>query len=474
LSSLWLVTAGLLTAGGVRYASAQLLTGDILVVDEDAGPDFRGALFHVDPVSGARTLLSDFGNLGQGPLGGNPQAVAVEIPGTILVVDDDGPTGSPSALFRVDPVTGTRTLLSDFGNVAQGPTALSLKYMAVEAAGTILVIDDDAGTDARGGLFRVDPVTGIRTLLSDFGNAAQGPLGRDPLGVVAEATGTILVVDEDTGTNDRGVLFHVDPVSGARTLLSDFGDPAQGPLGSDPMDVAVEAAGTILVIDRFGGTIVPTIGSSPLPALFRVDPVSGARTLLSDFGNAGQGPLGADSQHIAVELTGTILATDRHSGLLFRVDPMTGVRTVVSDFREPTQGPEGRRERGVAVVRNRLFDALSARLTVELNPATNTQTFQVTAPFTLAADSDGIDPLTETVAFRVGAFAGILLPGSFTLVRKGRYAFTGNVDGVPTTVQIRSLRGKQYEARLSAAVNPRSVLLLLQIGDDAGVVGILP
>ncbi len=34
-----------------------------------------------------------------------------------------------------------------------------------------------------GALFRVDPSSGTRTLLSDFGNAGQGPTGIDPLGV---------------------------------------------------------------------------------------------------------------------------------------------------------------------------------------------------------------------------------------------------------------------------------------------------
>lgn len=49
--------------------------------------------------------------------------------------------------------------------------------------GTILVADASAGTGGSGALFQVDPTTGARTLLSDFGNADQGPGGRDPTGV---------------------------------------------------------------------------------------------------------------------------------------------------------------------------------------------------------------------------------------------------------------------------------------------------
>lgn len=56
----------------VPESHAQLNTGDILVVDFSAGTGGQGALFRVDPTTGARTLLSDFGvgaNQGVDPLG---------------------------------------------------------------------------------------------------------------------------------------------------------------------------------------------------------------------------------------------------------------------------------------------------------------------------------------------------------------------------------------------------------------------
>jgi hypothetical protein len=55
--------------------------------------------------------------------------------------------------------------------------------MAVQADGGILVSDLSGGTGGAGALFRVDAGTGARTLLSDFGDGAQGPLGVNPFGV---------------------------------------------------------------------------------------------------------------------------------------------------------------------------------------------------------------------------------------------------------------------------------------------------
>ncbi len=268
----------LLLAGVVGHilpVQSQIFPGDILVIDPTAGTGFKGALFRVDPFTGARTLFSDFGvgaNQGVSPTG-----VAVETSGTILVIDRSAGTNNKGALFRIDPSTGDHTLLSNFGVGAN--QGVDPRGVAVEASGSILVTDSGAGTGFQGALFRVNPITGDRILLSDFGVGANQ--GAGPSGVAVEASGTILVTDADAGTNNKGDLFRVDPFTGARTLLSNFGDG--DPKGEDPRGVAVEASGTILVID-------PAAGTGGDGALFRVDPTTGARTLLSNFGvGANQG-----------------------------------------------------------------------------------------------------------------------------------------------------------------------------------------
>ena len=292
-------------------------------------------------LAGTRAVVSDFGDATQGPLGDSgASGVAVEPSGQILVVDYDGGPNRMGALFRVDPVTGVRTLLSDFGNPTQGQVGEEPTGVAVEASGQILDADNDAGTN--GMLFRVNPATGARTVLSDFSDGGKGPLGSYPYGVAVEASGKILVADQDAaGPAYLGALFRVDPVTGFRTLLSDFGNLAQGPLGVDPAGVAVETNGKILVMD------------SSQHLLFRVDPTTGVRTPLSDFGESAQGLGGQYGCVLAVEASGRILVVvnqaDTGGLALFRVDPVTGARTVLSDFEDATQGPQARQSYGVAV-----------------------------------------------------------------------------------------------------------------------------
>ena len=143
--------------------------------------------------------------------------------------------------------------------------------------GDILVVDNSYTSDYTGGmgaLFRVNPTTGERTILSDFSVGANQ--GCWPFGVAVERSGKILVVDPCAN-----VLFRVDPTTGSRTILSDFNVGANQ--GVDPVDVAVESSGNILVVD------------ATAKLLFRIDPITGERTVLSDFGvgdNQGVEPWG--------------------------------------------------------------------------------------------------------------------------------------------------------------------------------------
>ena len=126
----------------------------------------------------------------------------------------------------------------------------------------------------------------MRTVVSDFGNAAQGPLGSDPTGVAFAADGTVLVFDP------IGLLFGVDPASGLRTLVSDYGNPAQGPTGGGSPSIVVRANGTILTGGCFG-----TNGAG---AICSVDRATGARAVFDDFGDASLGFTGGQAVSMAI------------------------------------------------------------------------------------------------------------------------------------------------------------------------------
>ena len=346
-----LLAATLLAAGfpgGLPPAHAQFAAEYFLVIDRSAGTGARGALFQVDPAAGNRTLVSDFGKAAQGPIGTSPAGVVLDTSVTAVVIDRDAGTGGLGALFRVDLSTGARTLVSDFGAAGQGPLGVNPSGVALEDTNLLIVSDPDAGTGGQGAIFRVDGTTGARTLVSDFGAVGQGPTGQSPLGVLAFVPpGGILVTDPEAGTNGQGGLFFVDDATGARTLVSDFGDPGGGPTGNAPSGLTIDiTTGTAyLVIDPGAGT---------QGQLFRVDDSSGNRSIVSDFGNGAQGPTGAAPVGVDVNgLDPSVVVVDSQAGTggqgaLFLVDPVSGNRAVMSDFGSAAQGPLGVNPVGVA------------------------------------------------------------------------------------------------------------------------------
>ena len=90
-------------------------------------------------------------------------------------------------------------------------------------------------------LFRVDPTNGFRTVLSNFNDPASGPLGRALEDVTVNEAGQIFVVDSQAGGSIlvQGAVFEVDGETGQRRIASNFGDGTEGPEGFKPSAITV-------------------------------------------------------------------------------------------------------------------------------------------------------------------------------------------------------------------------------------------
>lgn len=316
-----------------------------------------GALLAVDG-SGNRTLLSDFGNPAQGPLGtGALSAVSWAPSGllglgqTILALDSAAGTNQAGALFAVNPTTGQRSIVNDFGNSTQGPlgeqpVAMTVSDGLLGLGISVYVLDQEAGTNGIGAIFQIN-ADGARTLFSDFGNNAQGPVGVNPVSITIGQSG-LLVLDGGAGTNGLGEVFAVNS-SGNRTVLSDLGDSSRGQVAVAVQQIATAATGllslgtAIYVTDNEGGTIPAgdTVGAG---SVFQIT-TGGVRTVVSDFGNPAQGALGESPTGIVavLGLGGNLLITenifDPTQAKLFEMNPLNGQRTVVSDCNNAALGP---------------------------------------------------------------------------------------------------------------------------------------
>jgi hypothetical protein len=153
---------------GTQVSSIQTDPGQ---PDNIIAPNLGDALLTVGP-SRTRALLGDFGNAAQGTVGVTPVSVAYSngllgLGNTIHVIDYNAGTNDMGALFAIDPTTGNRTLLSDFGNSAQG---------------ALVVLDDDAGTGGVGKVVVVDcaTATALGSVIWATRRRVRWRLGRRP------------------------------------------------------------------------------------------------------------------------------------------------------------------------------------------------------------------------------------------------------------------------------------------------------
>jgi hypothetical protein len=300
-------------------------------------------LVRVDPVTGDRTIISDDA-VGSGPsfnfepaatdAGAAISSVHYEADGSLLVAENgSGSSLSDSRIFRVDPATGNRTLISSAGFNGSTQTGspgvfTGLYYDARDFGSSILV----AGQNQEFAL--VDPTTGARTLYPIGGGTGPAP---GTTGFVIDGTNVYF------GNFGNGVvpsIMQLDTLTGTRSVLSGAGI-GTGPALTLPTDVLIDNSGSLLALDNFSN-------------LVRIDPVTGNRTIVSSA-SVGSGPtffsfmLAETSANAVVTVTyGLALA---HPGQVLAIDPVTGNRTVVSDASHGA-GPSIYLASGITVVPN--------------------------------------------------------------------------------------------------------------------------
>jgi hypothetical protein len=334
---------------------------------------YGGQVFLVDLLSGGRRLISDSsdpnnpGN--QGPPFGYPSGIAVEPPspssplGSILVADSAPYSGSTGAIFRVDPTSGNRSVVTEWTAAPGWPPGAGVGpfRIAWESPDTIVAVTLDGGSaphtfDIRGSLLRIDLtqpvanfVNGGLTLLADFGDSSGGPLGSNNIYDVAiRGSGQYIVADAG-GFGPDGYLpfglFEVtcdsaSPPSCSRTFSPDV-------LGTGPWGIALDQLnGRVYAAEPFS---LPNYTA----AVFRIDINQSPQWQpFSDFTDQSQGEPRTYAALYDAEWdfrmlsNGGVWALAQTTnvgvdGELFLIDPANGSRTAVSRFDDPAQGDTG-------------------------------------------------------------------------------------------------------------------------------------
>jgi hypothetical protein len=180
-----------------------------------------------------------------------------------------------------------------------------------------------------GDLTAIDPATGLTSVVGPTGLAEcltpASVCGPTAINTLAGAGGAIYATDL------HNTLYHVDPLTGAATRIGATGIPGVPftPLATNPdgsfgiYDEALFSAGNALYATFDVGTVDPATGEITTlvdPALYRIDPLTGAAALV------GAVPFGLGG---VANVNGTFYAFDNIGGQILTLDLTTGDTRVV-------------------------------------------------------------------------------------------------------------------------------------------------
>jgi uncharacterized repeat protein (TIGR03803 family) len=179
--------------------------------------------------------------------------------------------GGCGEVFRVNPATGLKTLLHTFmSSDGARPSSILLR----DPSGNLYGTTYNGGTSGLGVIFKLDP-SGAYTVLHNFdGVDGGGPTG----GLVHDAVGNLYGTSPGGGANGKGVIYRVTP-SGNYKILHSFADIPDGSFASAPL--LRDSQGNLYGVAASGGV-------SFYGTLFMLAP-SGQLTVLHNFTGGSDG-----------------------------------------------------------------------------------------------------------------------------------------------------------------------------------------
>lgn len=272
---------------------------------------FSGPFFQLDPISGKKTNLYVFGYDG-------PRSTPVFYSGKFYGTMPGGcypGTKLGGTAFVFDPATSALTVLHTFTG-ARRDGACSTEPLTVDSA-MIYGTTTYGGLAGVGTLFAINPATGKLRTLQSFDPSVSGYA---PKGALTSFGGKLFGTASDGGGRDAGTVFSYSPASHSFDVVYTFTGGADG---GNPVWGVTQSGGMLYVQTTTGG-------ASGKGAIVRIDPVTGAATVLPGAQDApGASPLlASNGALLGVSYVGGAAGT----GTIFAIDPATGNQKTLHDF----------------------------------------------------------------------------------------------------------------------------------------------
>lgn len=315
--------------------------GNFYGVTRSGGYNNQGTIVEYNPVSEEYKTLYQFNSNEASSCEGRLMQLAN---GKLYGAGSWSGANSDGTLFEFDLTTNTLTVLHHFDEVTDGRNPLcDLSFLN----GKIYGVTQTGGANNQGVIFSFDTTSNVLTNLHDFnGTNGWNPKG----GMILGTNGMYFGTTVGGGANGDGVLFALNPMTEAVSVLANFDD---GTTGDNPVGSLVQAADGLL----YG--VTESGGANSRGVLYSFDPALEWLQSVHHFGaNAGdpRNPYAGVYEGTDGRLYGTTrLGGNANDGTLYAFDPTLAALTVLYEIPNNLQGysPSG------AVVENGTGEFLS-------------------------------------------------------------------------------------------------------------------
>ncbi len=185
-----------------------------------------------------------------------PTGMAWDYNTGMLIVSDAGFSPTTSALFSVNPTSGTETVITS-SFVGSGPTINTPRFPAVGPTGTIYYIEATMGSPNQ--VMSVNPANGARAAVTTSQLNAPTGMAWDP------ATSLLAVSVAGTSNANSGIIS-VNPSNGAELFMTGDSISGEGASIDTPESATATSPGVIyyyeLVASPTANNVIQVIGSN--------------------------------------------------------------------------------------------------------------------------------------------------------------------------------------------------------------------
>jgi uncharacterized repeat protein (TIGR03803 family) len=196
--------------GAQSIAGLTKIQGVLYGTTLQGGSGGNGTVFSFDPATSTHTVLHAFSGTTDGA---HPYAGVINVGGTLYGATRFGGTGCSGsggcgALFTVDPSSGAESVVYSFsGSDGANPLA-SLVNVGGTLYGTTVAGGFSVSSSTYGTIYSFDPSTGTETVLHSFGSGSDG---REPRTTLINVGGTLYGTTAAGGTATYGTVFAYTP-----------------------------------------------------------------------------------------------------------------------------------------------------------------------------------------------------------------------------------------------------------------------